>query len=155
MTADERFMRLALKEASKAAAEDEVPIGAVVVKDGKVIARAHNQKEKKNCALFHAEMLALTKATAKVGNWWLEDCTLYVTLEPCVMCAGAMMNSRISRVVYGAKDPRFGFLGSVADLNKDYPANHRFEVCSGVLAEECGSILTAFFRTKREERDNH
>ena len=149
MTADERFMRLALQQAEKAAAEDEVPIGAVIVKDGKVIARAHNQKEKRNCALCHAEMLAMEKATKKVGNWWLEGCTLYVTLEPCAMCAGAIMNSRLDRVVYGAKDPRFGFLGSVANLNEDYPANHRFKVTQGVFSDECASLLSAFFKRKR------
>ena len=149
MTADEKFMLLALKEAEKAAAEDEVPIGAVIVKDGKVIARAHNQKEKKNCALEHAEMIAIRNATKKVGNWWLEGCTLYVTLEPCAMCAGAVMNSRLDRVVYGAADPRFGFLGSLADLPADYPINHIFERESGVLGERCAAILSAFFASKR------
>ena len=152
MTKDEKYMRLALREAEKAAALDEVPIGALIVKDDEIIARAHNQKEKKNCALEHAEMIAIRKATKKVGNWWLEGCTLYVTLEPCVMCAGAIMNSRLDRVVYGAKDPRFGFLGSVADLGRDYPTNHVFEKTGGVLAEECGAILHEFFRKKREEK---
>ena len=155
MTQDEKFMRLALKEAAKAALQDEVPIGAVVVKEGKVIARAHNQKEKRNCALYHAETVAIQKATKTVGNWWLEGCTLYVTLEPCAMCAGAIMNSRLDRVVYGAKDPRFGFLGSVANLNEDYPTNHRFEVTGGVLAAECATVVSAFFREKREKRGEH
>lgn len=152
MTTDEKYMRLALKEAEKAAAMDEVPIGAVIVKEGKVIARAHNEKEKRNCALCHAEMIAIEKATKKVGNWWLEGCTLYVTLEPCVMCAGAIMNSRLDRVVYGAKDARFGFLGSVANLNEEYPSNHRYEVTPGVLSDECGEMLSSFFRKKRENQ---
>ena len=149
MTTDERYMRFALTEARKAAMQDEVPIGAVIVKEGKVIARAHNQKEKKNCALEHAEMIAMRKATKKIGNWWLEGCTLYVTLEPCAMCAGAVMNSRLDRVVYGAPDPRFGFLGSVADLPADYPVNHSFERTGGVLKEECAALLGDFFAAKR------
>ena len=152
MTTDEKFMRLAIKEAEKGAMADEVPVGAVIVKDGKVIARAHNEKEKRNCALYHAEELAIRRATKKVGNWWLEGCTLYVTLEPCLMCVGAIVNSRLDRVVYGAADPRFGFLGSVADVPRDYPTNHHFERTTGVLAEECGSLLTEFFRRKRAKR---
>ena len=150
MTTDERFMRLAMKQAQKGGAADEVPVGAVIVKDGKIVARAHNEKEKKNCALCHAEMIALRRATKKVGNWWLEGCTLYVTLEPCAMCAGALVNSRVDRVVYGAKDPRFGFLGSVADLPNDFPVNHKFQRTEGVLAEECAALLTEFFRKKRK-----
>ena len=149
MREEERFMRLAIAEAKKAAAADEVPIGAVVVKDGKVIARAHNEKEKRNCAIYHAEILAICRAAKKVGNWWLEGCTLYVTLEPCAMCAGAIVNSRLDRVVYGAKDTRFGFLGSLASLPKDYPLNHSFSVEAGVLQEECATLLTEFFRKKR------
>ena len=155
MTTDETFMRLALREAEKAAAEDEVPVGAVIVKEGRVIARAHNQKEKKNCAICHAEILAIQKATKKVGNWWLEGCTLYVTLEPCAMCAGAIVNSRLARVVYGASDARYGFLGSIANLPKDYPLNHTFETTTDVLREECASILTEFFRKKREKKGNY
>ena len=155
MTTDETFMRLALREAEKAAAEDEVPVGAVIVKEGRVIARAHNQKEKKNCAICHAEILAIQKATKKVGNWWQEGCTLYVTLEPCAMCAGAIVNSRLARVVYGASDARYGFLGSIANLPKDYPLNHTFEITTDVLREECASILTGFFRKKREKKGNY
>lgn len=155
MTTDETFMRIALREAEKAAAEDEVPVGAVIVKEGRVIARAHNQKEKKNCAICHAEILAIQKATKKVGNWWLEGCTLYVTLEPCAMCAGAIVNSRLARVVYGASDARYGFLGSIANLPKDYPLNHTFETTTDVLREECASILTGFFRKKREKKGNY
>jgi len=152
---DEYFMRIALKEAAKAYAEDEVPIGAVIVKEGVVIARAHNEKEKKNSALRHAEICAIEKATKRVGNWWLEGCTLYVTLEPCAMCAGAIVNSRLDRVVYGAKDARYGFLGSLADLPVDYALNHRPQETKGVLAEECSSILTSFFRAKREKICNN
>ena len=149
ITADEKFMRLALREAKRAAKEDEVPVGAVIVKDGEVIARAHNKKEKNGCAVDHAEILAIKKATKKLGNWWLEGCTLYVTLEPCAMCAGAIVNSRLAKVVYGAKDPRFGFLGSLATLDEDFPLNHTFQKESGVLSEECGAVLTAFFAAKR------
>ena len=149
MTADEKFMKAALLEAKKAAAEDEVPVGAVVVKDQKIIARAHNKKEKNGCAVDHAEILAIRKATKKVGNWWLEGCTLYVTLEPCAMCAGAIVNSRLDRVVYGAKDPRFGFLGSLTTLDEDYPLNHTFQKETGVLKEECAAVLTSFFAAKR------
>ena len=149
MTADEKFMTLALKEAKKAAAADEVPVGAVVVKEGVVIARAHNEKEKRNCAVYHAEILAISRAAKKLGNWWLEGCTLYVTLEPCLMCAGAIVNSRLDRVVFGATDPRFGFLGTLADPTRDFPLNHSFEKTTGVLGEECSAILTEFFRKKR------
>lgn len=149
---DEDFMRLALQEAKKAYAADEVPIGAVIVKDGVVIARAHNEKEKRNSAVRHAEIVAIEKATKKVGNWWLEGCSLYVTLEPCAMCAGAIVNSRLERVVYGAPDLRYGFLGSLADLPADYPLNHRPQETRGVLAEECGALLTSFFREKREQK---
>ena len=149
MTADEKYMRIALGEAKKAALEDEVPVGAVIVKDGVVVARAHNKKERTNCALDHAETLAIRKATKKLGSWWLEGCTLYVTLEPCAMCAGAIVNSRLNRVVYGAKDERFGFLGSLSTLDEDYPLNHSFEKTGGVLREECASILTSFFAAKR------
>ena len=149
MIADEKFMKAALAEAQKAAAEDEVPVGAVVVKDQKIIARAHNKKEKNGCAVDHAEILAIKKATKKVNNWWLEGCTLYVTLEPCAMCAGAIVNSRLDRVVYGAKDPKAGFLGSLSTLDEDFPLNHKFQKQSGVLAEECGALLTSFFAAKR------
>ena len=149
---DEDFMRLALQEAKKAYAADEVPIGAVIVKDGVVIARAHNEKEKRNSAVRHAEIVAIEKATKKVGNWWLEGCSLYVTLEPCAMCAGAIVNSRLDRVVYGAPDLRYGFLGSLADLPADYPLNHCPQETRGVLAKECGTLLTSFFREKREQK---
>ncbi len=146
---DAYFMRLALKEAKKAYEKDDVPIGAVVVKDGVVIARAHNQKEARNSAVRHAEILAMDKAARKTGNWWLEGCVLYVTLEPCAMCAGAAVNARIDKVVYGAKNDRFGFMGSIADLSRDYNLNHKVSAVSGVLGEECAALLTAFFREKR------
>ena len=151
---DEYYMRLALEEAAKAAAEDEVPIGALIVKDGEVIARTHNGKERANCAVYHAEILAIMEATKQVGNWWLEDCTLYVTLEPCAMCAGAVVNSRLKRVVYGARDERYGFMGSLANLSEDYPLNHSVSVTGGVLAEPCASILSDFFRKKRKNAGN-
>ena len=146
---DEYYMRLAIEEATQAAAEDEVPIGAVIVKDGVVIASTHNKKEEKNCAVYHAEILAIMQACEKVGNWWLEDCTLYVTLEPCAMCAGALVNSRVKRVVYGARDDRYGFMGSRANLSEDYSLNHIVEVEGGVLSEECAALLSDFFKKKR------
>ena len=149
MTDDEKYMTLALREARKAAAQDEVPVGAVIVKDGIVIARAHNQKERNGCAVDHAEIIAIRRASKKVGNWWLEGCTLYVTLEPCAMCAGAIVNARLDRVVYGARDPRFGFLGSLATLDETVPLNHTFPKEGGVLGTECGTILTEFFAAKR------
>ena len=148
---DAYFMRLALKEAKKAYEKDDVPIGAVVVKDGAVIARAHNEKEYKGSAVRHAEILAMDRASKKIGNWWLEGCVLYVTLEPCAMCAGAAVNVRLEKVVYGAKNERFGFMGSVADLSRDYALNHKVEAVGGVLGDECSALLTAFFREKRAE----
>ena len=151
---DEYYMRLALEEAEKAAAEDEVPIGALIVKDGEILSCTHNGKERENCAVYHAEILAIMEATKAVSNWWLEDCTLYVTLEPCAMCAGAVVNSRLKRVVYGARDERYGFMGSLANLSEDYPLNHSVEVTGGVLAEPCASILSDFFRKKRKNAGN-
>ena len=146
---DISFMQRAIVLAQEAATYDEVPVGAVVVREGKVIAEGQNRKERDNCALHHAEMVALEQACQAVGNWYLDDCDLYVTLEPCAMCAGAIVNSRLDRVVFGAKDPKFGFLGSLADLPQDYPVNHKFEKTGGVLGEECAAILSGFFRKKR------
>lgn len=147
---DVYFMRLALKEAEKAAKKGEAPIGAVIVKGGKVISSAHNLREKKKNALYHAEILAIDKACKKLGGWRLPNCTLYVTLEPCPMCAGAIINSRIDRVVFGASDKKAGSAGSVTDLfSLDY--NHKPLCDCGVLAEECGEILTEFFKTLRKK----
>ncbi len=145
------FMRLALKEAEKAAKADEVPVGAVIVKNGEIIAKAHNLKERRNCALFHAETVAISKAAKKLNNWWLEDCELYVTLEPCPMCAGAVINSRLKRVVFGAFDSKAGCLGSVFNLTEKGKFNHDVEVKGGVMSEECAAVLSEFFRNKRKK----
>ncbi len=148
---DEIFMREALKEAAKAAKKGETPVGAVIVRDGKIIARAHNLREKKKNALQHAEILAINKACKALGGWRLIGCSLYVTLEPCPMCAGAIINSRIERVIFGASDKKAGSCGSVVNLF-ELPYNHKPEVVSGVLEENCGSILTEFFKNLRRNK---
>ena len=144
------YMSIALKEAAKAAKKDEVPVGAVVVCDGKVIAKAHNLRESKNDPSAHAEFIAMTKAAKKLRGWRLMGCTLYVTLEPCPMCAGLIINSRIPHVVFGAHDPKAGALGSVYDLNEG-KLNHTCDVTSGVMADECSQILKEYFRGKRKK----
>ena len=144
------FMKLAIKEAKKAELIDEVPIGAVIVKDGKVIARAHNKKESKNQATRHAEIEVIEKATKKVNNWWLEDCDIYVTLEPCAMCAGALINSRLRNIYFGAYDKKAGCCGSLYNLPEDTRFNHRLKVEGGILEEECASLLTNYFKKKRK-----
>jgi tRNA(adenine34) deaminase len=144
-------MRLALREAEAAAAEDEVPIGAVILRGGQVIASAHNQREQLRDPTAHAEMIAITQAAGVLGDWRLEGCTLYVTLEPCPMCAGAIVLARIPRVVYGAADPKAGAAQSLFQLLDDARLNHRAEVTAGVLAEECGALLTRFFEQKRKQ----
>ncbi len=144
-------MKLAIKEAKKAELIDEVPIGAVIVKDGKVIARAHNRKETKKMAYAHAEMLAIQKASKKVGNYYLNDCDLYVTLEPCMMCTGNIVLSRVRTIYYGTKDPKGGCCDSLIQVNEIKKINHHPKIVSGVLQEECASLLTQFFRKKREQ----
>jgi tRNA(adenine34) deaminase len=146
---DERWMRLALDEARAAAAEDEVPVGAIVVASGRVIASAHNQREQLSDPTAHAEMIALTQAAAQLGSWRLEQCTLYVTLEPCPMCAGAILQARVPRVVWGAADPKAGAVESLYRLFEDSRLNHRVDHVGRVLADDCGRILTDFFRGKR------
>ena len=146
---DAAAMRLALEEAVAAEAHGDVPIGAVVVRDGGVIARRHNERELTGDPTAHAEVLALRDAAAVVGHWRLLDCTLYVTLEPCVMCAGALVNARIGRVVYGATDPKAGAVASLYEVCADERLNHRPPVEHGVLAEECGALLKAFFAARR------
>ncbi len=143
------FQRLALQEATQAAAEGEVPVGAIIVRHGEIIASAHNQRETLRDPTAHAEMIAITQAAESIGAWRLEDCTLYVTLEPCPMCAGAIVQSRISRVVYGASDSKAGAAESLYRILTDKRLNHQCELISGVLAEECGKILTDFFRARR------
>lgn len=147
---DEEFMLEAIKEANVGMVEsDEVPIGAVIVMGGEIIARAHNLKETKKCAIYHAEMVALARATECIGNWHLDDCTLYVTLEPCPMCVGAMINSRLGKLVFGAYDHKAGAIESVIHLNNDRRFNHRFEAVGGVLESECATLLSEFFKAKR------
>ena len=148
---DERFMREALVEAHAAAAEGEVPIGAVVVYEGEIIARAHNRRELDEDPSAHAEFSAMVAAARALGRWRLKGCTVYVTLEPCVMCAGLMVNARVTRCVYGAADPKAGALGSLYQLNADRRLNHAFEVTAGVLSNECAGVLKAFFAELRGE----
>lgn len=146
---DEHFMALALQEAEAAAAEDEVPVGAVIVHAGRVVAAAHNQRERLRDPTAHAEMIAVTQAAESLGSWRLENCTLYVTLEPCPMCAGAVIQARIPRVVYGADDPKGGAVRSLYRLLEDARLNHRCEIRGGVLADRCGAVLSEFFRKQR------
>ena len=147
---EEKFMKEALKEAKKAYDKLEVPVGAVIVKDGKIIARAHNLKETKFDTTKHAEILAIQKASKKLNSWRLIDCEMYVTLEPCSMCAGALINSRIKKVYIGASDQKTGAVGSVFNLLEDYTFNHKVEYEKGVLQDECESILKEFFRELRK-----
>jgi len=147
---DEYFMREALRQAQKAYAANEVPVGAVVVREGKIIARAHNQVELLKDATAHAEMLALTQAEAAIGDWRLMDCDLYVTKEPCAMCAGAIVHTRIRRVIFGCADPSAGAAGSMMNLLQMPALNHRCEITSGVLESECAAILQDFFRGRRK-----
>ena len=146
---DERFMLEALKEAARAAEEGEVPVGAVVVKDGNIIARAHNKVETAKRSFAHAEMLALEEAEAALGAKWLPQATMYVTLEPCSMCSGALVLSRLSRLVIGTDDPKTGACGSLYNIANDDRLNHSIEITRGVLAEECSALLKAFFRSRR------
>ncbi len=149
MDADETYMAMALEEARYAESIGEVPIGAVVVCDGAVVARGHNRREIDTDPSAHAEFIAIREAAIKLGRWRLSDCTVYVTLEPCPMCAGLMHQARISRLVYGVSDPKAGAVGTLYDLSNDTRLNHRFDVTRGVLAPECGSVLTTFFRRLR------
>ena len=153
MEADTTYMALALDEARIAGEAGEVPIGAIVVCDGAVVSRAHNTRETDTDPTAHAELVAIREASQRLKRWRLSDCTVYVTLEPCPMCAGAMHQARIERLVYGAPDPKAGAVGTLYDLSSDDRLNHRFAVTSGVLAEESAALLKAFFgrlRTKTE-----
>ncbi len=145
---DKTYMELALAEAKKAAARDEVPVGAVVVKNGAVIATAHNEVEKRHDATAHAEILALRRASDLTGDWRLSGCTLYVTLEPCCMCAGAMVNARLDRVVFGAFDERYGCCFSLLELTNNV-LSHTVETIGGVCEAECAALLNAYFQKKR------
>jgi tRNA(adenine34) deaminase len=148
---DQSYMREALRMAEKARQADEVPVGAVVVREGKVIARAYNQVELLKDATAHAEMLALTQAEAAMNDWRLTDCDLYVTKEPCVMCAGAIVHTRIRRIIFGCADPRSGGAGGIINLLQHPALNHHCQITAGVLENECASILQEFFRKKRAQ----
>ena len=150
MEQKERFMKEALKEAQKAYEKLEVPVGCVIVKDNKILARAHNLKENKKDATDHAEIRAIQKASKKLDAWRLTDCEMYVTLEPCPMCAGALIQSRIKKVYIGTMDPKTGACGSVFNLSEDYPFNHKMEIETGILEEECEEMLKRFFKTIRK-----
>ena len=147
---EEKFMKEALKQAQKAYDKLEVPVGAVIVKDGKIIARAYNQKEEKQDTTNHAEILAIKKASQKLKSWRLVDCDMYVTLEPCSMCAGALIQARIRKVYIGATDKKTGACGTVLNLLEDYDFNHKVEVQKDVLKEECENILKNFFKELRK-----
>ena len=147
---DEKYMREAMELARAAEEIDEVPVGALIVRDGQVIARAFNTRESSKCATHHAEILAIEEACRTLGGWRLPGATLYVTMEPCAMCAGAIINARIPRVVFGTEDTRFGAFGSLINL-AELPLNHRPELRTGVLADETRNMLTAYFRRKRKK----
>lgn len=149
---DEDFMRLAMALATEAASLGEVPVGAVVVKEGVVIGKGRNSPISLSDPTAHAEIQAMREAAQFLGNYRLVDCTLYVTLEPCAMCSGAIQHARISRLVYGASDPKTGCCGSVVNLMAEHKLNHHCEVTSGLLAEECGALLSTFFRQRRQEK---
>ena len=146
---DERVMRLALEEARSAAAGGDVPVGAVIVRGDEILARAGNAREREQDPTAHAEILALRQASSAIGSWHLEGCAMVVTLEPCAMCAGAIVLARLDRLVFGASDAKAGFAGSLGDLVRDGRLNHEVDVTVGVLAEECGEILRAFFAERR------
>ena len=149
MDRDLKYMNLALKEAKKAEAIDEVPIGCVIVKDDKVIAKGFNHRENKNMVISHAEIEAINKANKKLGSWRLVDCEIYITLEPCIMCGGAIIQSRFKRVIFGAKDYKGGAFGSSIDILNAQNINHHPEVVGGVLEEKCSSIISQYFKKKR------
>lgn len=152
MTSDESFMKQAVKQAKKAYDKLETPIGCVIVHEDKIIARGYNKRNMKKNTLAHAEILAINKASKVLGDWRLEDCTMYVTLEPCPMCAGAIVQARISRVVIGSMNPKAGCAGSVLNLLQQDGLNHQVEVTKGVLAEECSGLMTSFFRELRKKK---
>ena len=152
---EEKFMKEALKEAKKAYDKLEVPVGCVIVKDGKIIARGHNLKETKQDTTKHAEMIAIQKASKKLNSWRLLDCEMYVTLEPCSMCAGAIIQSRIKKIYIGTLDEKTGAAGSVLNLFEDYPFNHKVEVETGILKTDCENILKAFFKELRKLKNKN
>ncbi len=146
---DSNRMRLALQQARRARRRGEIPVGAVIERGGEIIGEGHNRRETDNDPLAHAEIIAIRQAAQAVGDWRLVGCTIYVTLEPCAMCAGALVASRVERLVFGTRDPKAGFCGSLGDLVTDRRLNHRLEVTEGVLAEDCAGLLRDFFATLR------
>ena len=152
MNQDEKYMKAALREAKKAYALEEVPIGCVIVQQDKIIARGYNRRNTDKNTLAHAEIAAIKKASKKTGDWRLEDCTMYVTLEPCQMCAGAIVQSRLGKVVIGSMNPKAGCAGSILNLLQMKEFNHQVEMEKGVLEEECSEMLSAFFRELREKK---
>lgn len=152
-TRDERYMRMAMDQACIAEENGDVPIGCVIVRENRVIAKAYNQREQLNDPTAHAEIIALTQAAEAVGNWRLEGCTIYVTLEPCPMCAGALVLGRLDRLVYGADDPKAGAVKSLYNIVQDPRLNHRLDVTAGILAEECADQLSGFFARRRLEKN--
>ena len=153
MEQDELYMKEALSLAERASENDEVPVGAIIVRDGEIIARAYNRRQTDKCATAHAEILAIEEACRTLGGWRLPRAVMYVTLEPCPMCAGALINARVEKVVYGASDIRFGALGSLFNLS-EMPLNHKLCVESGVLGEECKNILSDYFKRKRKKKSD-
>ena len=152
MTADEKFMKEAIRQAKKAYALDEVPIGCVIVYEGKIIARGYNRRNTDKNTLSHAELIAIKKASRKLGDWRLEGCTMYITLEPCQMCAGAMVQARVTEAVIGSMNPKAGCAGSVLNILEMEGFNHQVNVRRGVMEEECSRMLSSFFRALREKK---
>jgi tRNA(adenine34) deaminase len=152
MTQDEKYMKAAMAQAKKAYALDEVPIGCVIVQDGRIIARGYNRRNTEKNALAHAELAAIRKASKKTGDWRLEDCTMYVTLEPCQMCAGAIVQSRLQRVVIATMNPKAGCAGSILNLLQVEAFNHQVEITRGVMESECSEMLSTFFKELREKK---
>lgn len=152
MLKKEKFMKEAIKQAKKAYDKEEIPVGAVIVKDGKIIARGYNKKEEKKDTTQHAEIIAIQKASRKMGAWRLQDCEMYVTLEPCAMCTGALIQARLKRVYIGTMDPKTGACGSVLNLLEDYKFNHKVEVETNIMQKECEKILKDFFKYLRGKK---
>ncbi|MBU1259916.1 MAG: tRNA adenosine(34) deaminase TadA [Planctomycetes bacterium] len=151
---DQRFMQAAIDQANIALENDDVPVGAVIVCENKIIAKGYNQRQQLNDPTAHAEIIALTAAAEHIGHWRLLNCTIYVTLEPCPMCAGALVLARIDRLVFGCDDPKTGACGSLYNIVQDNRLNHRLEITKGVLADDCSKMLQDFFSVKRERKDN-
>ena len=155
MTEKEKFMKEALKEAKRAYEKEEIPVGAVIVKDNKIIARAYNQKEEKRDTTKHAEIIAIQKASKKLDSWRLQDCEMYVTLEPCSMCAGAIIQARIKKIYIGTMDEKTGACGSVLNLLEDYKFNHKVEIEKDILKPECEEIIKQFFKELRKSKESN